>query len=221
LTRIIKENKAFFFCMGLYVLTGLFILILVPKGNLERGVNTYNTPWLDNFFLIVTEFGNGAFLLLIVFLLFMKRMYYGILSLTCFLASTLVVQSIKRFAFPEAPRPISFFEPTIDLHYISSLEIHRHFSFPSGHTSGAFTIFCLLAIIFKNKYLAVIFFLLAFMVGLSRIYLLQHFFADTYFGAVFGTAITMMCYYFIQYRTNLHESVRLNRSVFEIFKNSK
>jgi hypothetical protein len=28
----------------------------------------------------------------------------------------------------------------------------------------------------------------------------------------------MMCYYFIQYRTNLHESVKLNRSVFEIFK---
>jgi membrane-associated phospholipid phosphatase len=218
LTRIIKENKTFFFCMGLYVFIGLFILILVPKGNLEREVNTYNKPWLDNFFLIVTELGNGVFLLLIVFLLFMKRIYYGILSLTCFLASTIVVQSIKRFAFPEAPRPISFFEPTIDLHYISSLEIHRHFSFPSGHTSGAFTVFCLLAIIFRNRYLSVILFLLAFMVGLSRIYLLQHFFADTYFGAVFGTAITMMCYYFIQYRTNLHESVKLNRSVFEIFK---
>jgi membrane-associated phospholipid phosphatase len=204
--------------MSLYVLAGLLILMLVPKGDLERYLNSYHNIHLDNFFLFVTEFGNGAFLLLIIFLLFMKKIYYGILSMICFLSSTIFVQSVKRLAFPEAPRPISFFEPTLDLHYISSIEIHRYFSFPSGHTSGAFTVFCLLAIIFRNKYLGIIFFLLAFMVGLSRMYLLQHFFADTYFGAIFGTAITLICYYLIQYKTNMSKNLKLNRSVFEIFK---
>jgi membrane-associated phospholipid phosphatase len=220
LIRIIKENRVFFFCMGLYVLTGIFILLLVPKGNLERELNAYNNSWLDNFFLVVTELGNGAFLVLLIFLLFMKKMYDGILAMICFLSSTIVVQSVKRLAFPEAPRPISFFEPTLNLHYVSSIEIHKLLSFPSGHTAGAFTVFCLLAILFRNKYLAVIFFLTAFMVALSRMYLLQHFFADTYFGAIFGTVTTMLCYYFIQYRTAWSESPKLNRSVFEIFKSS-
>jgi membrane-associated phospholipid phosphatase len=207
--------------MGLYILTGLCILLLVPKGNLERAVNGCHNIYLDNFFLVITELGNGAFLMLIIFLLFMKQIYYGVLSMICFLSSTLFVQSIKRLAFPEAPRPISFFEPTLDLHYISSIEIHRYFSFPSGHTSGAFTVFCVLAIIFRNKYLDVAFFLLAFLVGLSRIYLLQHFFIDTYFGAVFGIAITLICVYIIQYKTNMSQSLKLNRSVFEVFKTTR
>jgi membrane-associated phospholipid phosphatase len=207
--------------MGLFVLAGLFIFLLVPKGNLEREINSCHNIYLDNFFLLITELGNGAFLLLIIALLFMKKIYYGILSMICFLSSTLVVQSIKRLAFPEAPRPISFFEPTLDLHYINSIEIHRYFSFPSGHTSGAFTVFCLLAIIFRQKYLDFIFFLLAFIVGLSRMYLLQHFFADVYFGAIFGTAVTMICYYLIQYKTDMKDNLRMNRSVFEIFKSSK
>jgi membrane-associated phospholipid phosphatase len=204
--------------MGLYVLAGLFILLLVPKGNLEREVNACHNMYFDKFFLLTTELGNGAFLLLIVFLLFMKKIYYGILSMACFLSSTIFVQAVKRLAFPEAPRPISFFEPTLDLHYISSIEIHRYFSFPSGHTSGAFTVFCLLAIIFRKKYLDLIFFLLAFMVAFSRIYLLQHFFLDVYFGAIFGAGITLICYYLIQYKTNMPENIKLNRSVFEIFK---
>jgi membrane-associated phospholipid phosphatase len=207
--------------MGFFVLAGLFILLLVPKCSLERELNSYHTIYLDNFFLVITEFGNGALLMLIVALLFMKKIYYGVLSLICFLSSTIVVQSVKRFAFPEAPRPISFFEPTLDLHYISSIEIHRYFSFPSGHTSGAFTVFCLLAIIFRTKYLDLIFFLLAFMVGISRMYLLQHFLLDVYFGAVFGTSITLICYYFIQYKTNMSQSPKLNRSVFEIFNTPK
>jgi membrane-associated phospholipid phosphatase len=207
--------------MGLYILAGLFILLLVPKGNLEREINSYSTESADNFFRFYTELGNGAFLMLVIFLLFMKNMYHGILALVSFLASTIVVQLIKRVAFPDAPRPISFFEPTLKLHFVSSVEIHHWASFPSGHTSGAFTVFCLLAILFKNGLLAVVFFILALMVGFSRMYLLQHFFLDTYVGAILGTGTTMICYYYFQYKTGMPLSEKLNRPVFDLFKTTK
>ncbi|MFL5731271.1 MAG: phosphatase PAP2 family protein [Cytophagaceae bacterium] len=219
--RIVKENKAFFLCMGLYVLAGFFVILWVPKGNLEREINSYSTVEADNFFRFYTEFGNGAFLMLVIALLFMRNMYYGTLGLISFLSSTIIVQLIKNVAFPEAPRPISFFEPTLKLHYVSSVEIHHWASFPSGHTSGAFTVFCLLALLVRNQFLAILFFSLALLVAFSRMYLLQHFFLDTYVGAIIGTATTMVCYYYFQNRTGLPQLERWNRPVFDLFKTSK
>jgi membrane-associated phospholipid phosphatase len=218
LVNIFKNNKAFFICISVYVLVGFFILIFVPKGEIEKAINSYHNIYLDQFFLFITEIGNGAFLMLVVLLLFFKKIYYGLLSGICFITSTIFVQTVKRFAFPDSPRPLRFFEPNIPLHYVDGLEIHSYFSFPSGHTSGAFTMFCILAILVKNKYWDIVFFLLAFVVGFSRMYLLQHFFADTYFGAIFGITATLLVYYILQYRSNLSTNTRLDRPIYEIFK---
>jgi membrane-associated phospholipid phosphatase len=221
LVSILRNNKAFFICMSLYVITGFFILTLIPKGEVEKFINSYHNDFLDHFFLIITELGDGTVLSLVIFLLFFKKIYYGILSTACFLASTFVVQLTKRFAFPDSPRPLRFFEPTIHLHYVDGLEIHSYFSFPSGHTSGAFTIFCLLAIFIGKKHTDVVFFFLAFLVGFSRMYLLQHFFMDTYFGAIFGVATVCLIYYIFQFKTNLSTNSMLDRPIYKIFYSEK
>jgi membrane-associated phospholipid phosphatase len=221
LVSILKNNKAFFICMSLYVIFGFFVLTFIPKGEVEKFINSYHNNFLDQFFLIITELGDGAWLTLIIFLLFFKKIYYGILSTACFLTSTFMVQLTKRLAFPDSPRPLRFFEPTIHLHYVDGLEIHSYFSFPSGHTSGAFTMACLMAILIGKKYGDYVFFSLAFMVGLSRMYLLQHFFMDTYFGALFGIAATCLVYYIIQFKTSLPESRMLDSPIYKIFKSEK
>ena len=46
----------------------------------------------------------------------------------------------------------------------------------------------------KKKPLGILFFLLAVIVGLSRIYLSQHFFMDIYFGSIVGVVITSILY---------------------------
>jgi membrane-associated phospholipid phosphatase len=217
LVSIFKNNKAFFICMSLYISIGFFILIFVHKGEVEQFINVYHHPYLDKIFLILTDLGDGTFISIIIALLFFIRIYYGLLGGISFLTSTIIVQIIKRYAFPDSPRPLRFFEPTIPLHYVDGLEIHSYFSFPSGHTSGAFTIFCLLTILVRNKYLGLVFFLLAFIVGFSRMYLLQHFFIDTYFGAIFGTASTVMVYYIMQYKTNLSSNHRLSKPIYKLF----
>jgi membrane-associated phospholipid phosphatase len=203
--------------MSLYLIIGFLFLIFVPKGEVERFINSYHNPFLDRLFLIITELGDGKFIGLIILLLFFIKTYYGLMAGICFLASTIMVQLVKRFAFPDSPRPLRFFEPNIALHYVDGLEIHSYFSFPSGHTSGAFTLFCLLALLMRKNSWGILFFCMAFLVGFSRMYLLQHFLMDTYFGAIFGTAATVLVFYIFQYKSSLSENKRLAMPIYKIF----
>ena len=188
---------------------------------MEVELNTHYTIELDYFFAYITNLGDGIFSVVIIILLFFRKIYYGVLAAISFIFSTIVVQSIKRFVFPDMPRPSVFLDKALPLHYVPDVEIYHAHSFPSGHTSGAFTIFLVLAITFRNKYLDALFFMLAFLVGLSRVYLLQHFFMDTFFGALIGITTTLVVYYFTCYKANWPENSRFNKSVINIFSRNE
>ncbi len=207
--------------MLVYILCGLGFALFVPKGEFEIWLNKNYTISLDYFFAYITNLGDGNFSVLIIILLFFRKVYYGVLATISFIFSTIVVQCIKRFVFPGLLRPSAFFDKTLNLHYVPDIEIHHYNSFPSGHTSGAFTIFLILAIVFRNKYLDVLFFVLAFLVGLSRVYLLQHFFIDTYFGAIIGVSTTLIVYYFTSSKANWLEKPKLNKSIIKLFSRNE
>ena len=59
-------------------------------------------------------------------------------------------------------------------------------SFPSGHTSTAFTFALLLAFLVRRRFAIYVFPLLAFLVGYSRVYLAQHFVTDVVAGTIIG-----------------------------------
>jgi membrane-associated phospholipid phosphatase len=61
-------------------------------------------------------------------------------------------------------------------------------SFPSGHSMAAFGLYSLLALIGgkKGRYWALLWAIMAAAVGLSRIFLVQHFLADILAGGVLG-----------------------------------
>ena len=69
------------------------------------------------------------------------------------------------------------------------------FSFPSGHTSGAFVFVTTCYLIFGPIVLPA--YLWAGMVALSRISLGVHFPTDTVMGAVMGSSIALLSYYFL------------------------
>jgi undecaprenyl-diphosphatase len=71
--------------------------------------------------------------------------------------------------------------------YSAVITASDEFSFPSGHTSGAF----LLATLFYNysPYIGLALFVWATSVGLSRVVLGVHFPADIFAGAILGTTI--------------------------------
>jgi membrane-associated phospholipid phosphatase len=64
-------------------------------------------------------------------------------------------------------------------------------SFPSGHTCGAFSLYCLLSMLLvpKYKWLGMVCFIFAISTAYSRIYLAAHFFEDVYAGSIIGTCI--------------------------------
>jgi PAP2 superfamily. len=90
------------------------------------------------------------------------------------------------------PRPLSVY-PAESVHTVPWLENAYHFSFPSGHTFGAFGLCLLLSYLLPNdrKQYAWLFFLLAIGCGISRIYLGQHFFVDVWAGSLLGTLVAL------------------------------
>ncbi|GFP73976.1 phosphatase PAP2 family protein [Clostridium fungisolvens] len=73
--------------------------------------------------------------------------------------------------------------------YINKIGIDRY-SFPSGHTTAAFSIatsFC-----FISPHFSVIYISMAVIVGFSRLYLGVHYITDVFIGMLIGTVITYL-----------------------------
>lgn len=83
------------------------------------------------------------------------------------------------------PRPFSSF-----LHINTFKTDFKDYSFPSGHTTAAFSICVTLALCFPAISMWVM--ILAFTIGLSRIYIGVHYPTDVFVGMVIGTAFALM-----------------------------
>lgn len=215
--EIIRKNYILFCLLFLYLGAGSIVLILFPKGDFELWINRKHHFFFDEFFFYVTYLGDGRILVPLILIAGLRKRYTGFMILVSFLLSTIVVQGMKRTFFAEYPRPSKFFEKMIDIHVIDGLELHSYYSFPSGHSSGAFGVFIMWALLVKNKSYAILFFFLAFLTAFSRIYLMQHFFIDTYFGAIAGAGIAVLVYYYLDLKSTLPQNQFLQKPLVGIF----
>ncbi len=210
--EIIRQNKLYFSCLGLYFVIAGVMVWMQEKGTAVLFFNRNYHPLLDVLFKFTTYLGDGLVAIpFIVAVIIFKNIYRGIILLSSVLLSFLVVQILKLYAFPEMVRPKEYFKNPIKLYYVEGVEIHSYNSFPSGHSAQAFSIFLLLAIFTKNKNWGLVYFVLALMVTLSRMYLAQHFLIDTYFGALVATVITFFTYNYFENHTSLGQKERLQR----------
>ncbi|WP_176829724.1 phosphatase PAP2 family protein [Tenacibaculum sp. MAR_2009_124] len=99
-----------------------------------------------------------------------------------------ITHLLKKVIFKGIARPVGAMgEDT--LHLVEGVKMALWNSFPSGHTITAFTVFTVLSLYFakcKSQYL---WFSLAIIAGLSRVYLSQHFLIDVVVGSVIGVVI--------------------------------
>ncbi|MBK8806671.1 MAG: phosphatase PAP2 family protein [Bacteroidales bacterium] len=168
------------------VLGGAYIFIFFSKGEFIKAINTYANSNFDIVFKIITELGNGWILTALAVVMLIYKYHTGIICILSLLLTTAVASFLKFVIFPEKMRPRFSFDDSFFVHLIDNFDYHSNFSFPSGHTMTAFCFFTCLAFTFRNKVWESIFITLAVLVGLSRIYLLQHFFIDVFFGSIFG-----------------------------------
>lgn len=225
MVKLLKINFYFFLYFLVYLITGGVILYCSSKGDIVLFLNSLHNDFSDKFFLWFTLLGSGWFFALLTILLAFYRLRYALLSLFCFLATTIITQALKHTIFSDSLRPRKLLQQATELNFVEGVNVHSFNSFPSGHTVTAFSIFCLLTLLINaasikspNYILGLLFFLMAFLVSISRIYLLQHFFVDTYFGAIIGVAITLICYHFFERSEKLTRNKVLNSSLVYHFK---
>ena len=171
----------------LFFIVILAALFQYPKAELHLLMNSNHTVSGDWFLEKWTEVGGTVIPITIILILLFHR-YSRAAYLAVALIPGFIISQLTKFVFNE-PRPLFYFHqhfPEISLPVVSGVSMLSNPSFPSGHTANAFALFFALALIVKNKWLKVMFLVMAVLVGYSRIYLSQHFAIDVLAGSVIG-----------------------------------
>ena len=192
--RSIWHHPWFLIPTFLFILGGLICTIYLPYGGEIWILNNYRAEPLNTFFILATKFGEEpAWIFAILASLFWRYRYALILTITG-LSLMPISYYLKHYIGVERPstyfQRISFMDQvtTIPGVYMNS----GYSSFPSGHTMSAFALFSLLALMTgrRTPMLGLALAWTALLVGVSRIFLVQHFITDVMAGIVFGLLLS-------------------------------
>jgi membrane-associated phospholipid phosphatase len=200
--KLLKANSFFSIAWILYLVVCICILLFSKQGDSIRFFSENRIEFWDVFFKYGTKLGEEvAYLFIVVLLLFVG---YGKAIITGLTGIIVMFLSYPLKQLFSHPRPKLFFKnlgELKDLNLVEGVELHNHFtSFPSGHTMSAFALYGLLSFMFyknKPKFAAFLFFP-ALIVALSRVYLVQHFVKDVFFGGLIGYMIGLVMYLILQ-----------------------
>lgn len=143
-------------------------------------------PALTGVFLLLTEFGAETIQLpLIAFLYWRGKKRIAILIGISFF-SGMVVNQLLKITFC-VQRPFLRFENLAAV--AEALPGASGFSFPSGHTAGAISVYGMIAMLTEKRWLKIVMVSLIAAVGISRLYLGVHTPTDVLAAIVIGTLI--------------------------------
>ena len=174
------------------VLAVLVAVFLSSYGKKESFliINRFNSPSFDYFFTYFTYLGDGAIWIPLVVYAFLYKKDFLFTVLAAFVICTLLTQFSKWVVFADAMRPLGLLKEQVRL--VPGVDVHSTSSFPSGHTSIAFTYALLMSFLLQRIFWTFAFPFIAFFVGYSRVYLAQHFVTDVFAGIVVGMASALM-----------------------------
>lgn len=193
LNRFLKDN---YFSFGVYVcvLLGLIPLIFMQKYTINVWINhNIASHSFDPFFIFYSNCFEGYIhVVTILVFAFISRRKFLLFMVQALLVGVFVFL-LKELVFGNIPRPTKLLGYEAFLHLLKDTSVYKEcFSFPSGHTMSAFAVMSMFAYLNKSHMFQLFLFFLAFVAAYSRIYLLQHFFIDTYFGMILGFLTTII-----------------------------
>ena len=195
----------------MFAVPALCAVLLTDQLELHSAINRYHAGWADLFFRFITHLADGLVptALALLFLCFGTLRSFLMMGLSCGL-SAIVAQLLKRQVFDHVHRPFMFREQLNDMHWVQGVELHHHFSFPSGHSTAAFSMCLALAVIAARPRWAFLLAITASLMAFSRVYLSQHFTEDILAGAALGTLTAMLTWRWL-YMGNFAERPWLDR----------
>ncbi len=181
--------------------------IILGKENLFLLLNTNFGNFGDFFFLYATYLGDGIVWMIFVLFFLWKDRKQLLLIILSIIISTIIVHFIKGSIFINQPRPLEALSTLKHIiHTIPNITIHLVGSFPSGHTTQAFTMYLLICLIYNKNWIIWVGYVLALLVGYSRVYQAQHFPIDVA-GGIIVAIITVYCSIFLNNKLSSFKKV--------------
>ncbi len=212
---IIQDNVYLFLAFIAFIIVGGITLTLLSQGDLLLYFSENRTSFWDAFFRNGTKLGEEwAYISFLIFFLFIRFRYALLIPIT---GGIVTIISFLSKSFFLHPRPSLYYKELgtlSDINLVEGVHLAKGLSsFPSGHTMSGFALFTLVALLVKQKKgVALLLFATAIIIGLSRIYLVQHFLKDVYLGGIMGFLIAVFIYE-VQRRFTIDESRWIDRKL--------
>ncbi len=190
------HNFRFFFIPYLlFLIPAVMYISVSDHGDAVLWINRNHNELLNIFFKIWTFGGNGIAFGIVAVILLIRKRRHGYVFLLVGLTQGLILWSMKKVFFVGTPRPKKYFENQQVLDLIEGVKVHDFNSFPSGHTMTAFAIATFLSLLIGKREWSVLLLVGAVLVGVSRLYLNQHFLVDIAMGSFIGVLVAVIGYH--------------------------
>jgi membrane-associated phospholipid phosphatase len=199
----------------------LLIVCIILKLNFTRediyfAVNRHNSLFFDYLAPFFTDLGDGWTIIFLSFVLLLFSYRKAFLLLTAYAITSILAQLIKHSVY--AARPKLYFKDQLDrIHFIKGTELATLGSFPSGHTVTAFSAAVMLTWFCRDRRWGTVFFVIACLIGYSRMYLSQHFFEDVLAGSAIGFFVTVIWLWWISNKIFIN-GIKWNQGLLALFK---
>lgn len=196
LTQLLYQRRVLFLSWLVVFLIGLIWVTFKPPEAVFIFAKGYYHDSVHIAFRWLTKLGEELGFVLGVILVVLyanKRALAGYVLAS--LITLIVVWVLKHYVYPDAARPAIYLERlNFEFLHPTDHQLNRSYSFPSGHTTAAFTYFFFVALCSRHIVLTTTCMSLAILTGVSRIYLTQHFVVDVVAGSLLGVFIAVTAY---------------------------
>ena len=175
----------------------VIVVLCTDQLALHTRINRFHAPWADAVFANGTHLADGWVSVGIGLVLLFVRWRWFLLFAISTAGSAFVAQFLKHVFFADHDRPSMFMGAMPDLRLVPGVEMLHNNSFPSGHSTCAFSMCFAVAVIIGRRGPAAALAMLASVLAFSRVYLSQHFTEDVLCGAFIGTGTGWLVYHWV------------------------